>query len=465
MKTVLPIGNVHLRALFRLLLPIACVSPSLARAQTPNTPSTTSLPVSARASQDSAWITRALAQIRDRVIAENPAGEIARANRQRALARTNAAGQAAPLTFSAGLSEAPIATLDQGNLRAEVGRDFRTGGRRRAERELVSVDVREADIDIAIAARSASAEALQSAITAAALARIAARLSDEDAMLNGADETVRARFSTGDARYVDVLRLRTERLHVQSDRSATLADERLSRAGLHAQVKTVSRTATNATVDSLAALPLEDLWRALLPDLRNARVVDSLLQFTPDEMHAPVEESRALAERAMLVADQQSKVNGYAGLQRIGQANNGPTIGPSVGFTMSLPFTAARGNTLALQAADASIATLRSTRALARETARTRLEAALEHYAAQRMRLETFDAVLLRGAREERESALSSYRTGELSLTELLDFERAISRAEVERLRALIDAVDAFTAITRDADGSETTKHIARSER
>ena len=46
--------------------------------------------------------------------------------------------------------------------------------------------------------------------------------------------------------------------------------------------------------------------------------------------------------------------------------------------------------------------------------------------------------------RQERESALAAYRTGSLSLLELLDFERALSRAEIERIRALVDAADAW---------------------
>jgi outer membrane protein TolC len=54
------------------------------------------------------------------------------------------------------------------------------------------------------------------------------------------------------------------------------------------------------------------------------------------------------------------------------------------------------------------------------------------------------DAALLRGAREERESALAAYRTGSVSLLELLDFERALARAEIERVHALLEAVDAW---------------------
>ena len=64
-------------------------------------------------------------------------------------------------------------------------------------------------------------------------------------------------------------------------------------------------------------------------------------------------------------------------------------------------------------------------------------------YDAARARLETMDAVLLAGARREREAALASYRGGQLSLVEFLDFERAIGRADLARLEALVAAADA----------------------
>ena len=57
---------------------------------------------------------------------------------------------------------------------------------------------------------------------------------------------------------------------------------------------------------------------------------------------------------------------------------------------------------------------------------------------------------------EERESALAAYRTGSLSLLELIDFERALSRAEIERIRALIDAADALADLFGDDEASSS---------
>lgn len=463
MTNVLQYRYGRARSLLRWLFAGFCLHASLLRAQT--------IPIAGqpesivRTVTDSTFIVRALNQIRERAPAAHPLSEIARVNRERALFSARATGQAAPLTFSAGLSEAPIGALDQGNLRAEVARDLRTGARRRAERSVADADVRLADVEIEAAERAASADVFRSVVTAALLRRIDNRLNAEDVLLRDAEETVRARFSTGDARYVDVLRLRTERLHVQGDRSSVAADERLSRAGLNVLSNPATRSVMIALADTLATKPVEEYWRVLLPDLDSTRAVDSLLALSSTDKRLAVDELRAAAQVDLSAAERKSQLSGYAGVQRIGQANNGPTFGPSLGFTMTLPFTASRANALMNQAFVVSLSAVRETRRVNKATISAQLTAAVEQYRAQRTRLAVFDAALLRGAGEERESALSSYRTGELSLTELLDFERAMSRAEIERLRALIDAVDALADLSRDADNTESSKHIAQSER
>ena len=86
---------------------------------------------------------------------------------------------------------------------------------------------------------------------------------------------------------------------------------------------------------------------------------------------------------------------------------------------------------------------------------------ARERYEAARERLAGYDATLLRAAGEERESALAAYRTGDLSLLELVDFERALSRAEIDRLRAGLDALTALTDLLSGAPSTEGTTDLA----
>ena len=396
----------------------------------------------ARIAQDSARVSRALERVRGAARAGSPDLRAAHANVELAAARAAASGAVAPAFFSAGLSEAPASNLDQGNLRFEVGRDFMTGPRRKAQRTLADIEVRAASIAVALEERRLEGAVLRDVVRAAGARRIALRLAAEDQLLAGAEDGVRGRFSVGQARYVDVLRVRTERLRVQTDRSANLAEARGARAALAAMLARTDAGATlDAVIDTIAGDGLGEAWRAVLPTLPT---LDSLLAQSDAARLADVGAARTDAARALLLTEQRPQVSAYAGIQRIGQANNGPTLGPSLGVTVSLPFTAARANRLAIAAASQSIETARVVRDAALTKVRGRLEAARERYSAARERLETFDAALLRGARDERESALAAYRTGSLTLLELLDFERALSRAEIERIRALVDAADAW---------------------
>lgn len=396
----------------------------------------------ARTSLDSVRVSRALIGLRAAARLQSPALRAARSGVELATARAAASGLRAAATFSAGLSEAPARTLDQGNLRLEIGRDLFTAPRRQAERALADVDVRVATIDVSLEERRLDGIVLRDVVLAAGARRIARRLAAEDLLLAGAEDGVRGRFGVAQARYVDVLRVRTERLRVQTERSGTIADARGARARLAAVlVGSEALPTLDAVIDTVADVGLGDAWRGLLPSLPS---LDSLLAQSDAARMADVEAARTEASRALVLVEQRRQVNAYAGIQRIGQANNGPTFGPSFGVTMSLPFTAAQRNRLAAAAALQGVTTSRLARDAALSEARGRLDAARERYSAARERLETFDAALLRGARDERESALQAYRTGSLSLLELLDFERALSRAEIERTRALIDAADAW---------------------
>ncbi|MDV3295112.1 MAG: TolC family protein, partial [Brachybacterium paraconglomeratum] len=131
-------------------------------------------------------------------------------------------------------------------------------------------------------------------------------------------------------------------------------------------------------------------------------------------------------------------------------------VGPTLGVALSLPFTSAGGNRATQQATALMVDAARRQREATRTTLQATLAAARDRYDTARERLAVFDAALLRGAREERESALSAYRTGELSLLELLDFERALTRTEIVRLESRIAAMDAYADLIAGAAGEPT---------
>lgn len=408
----------------------------------------------AQSSPDTLAPPRLIAQLQATATASSPELASRRARLDAARARADATGFPQPLAFSAGVSEAPNGNLDQGNLRMEVGRDLFTGPRQRAERAVADADVTTAEASLGAAERRVRLTVLREAIRAAGARLVAGRLAAEDALLAGGEDGVRARFAVGQARYVDVLRLRTERLRVQTERAAALAEARaaaaalgglLGRTGVPGPVRSADDTRLAAMLDTLATPSLADVWRRVLPDdgVTDA-MLDSVIAIAGEVQLADADVARARAEGAVASAGRRPQVSALAGIQRIGQANNGPTLGPSIGVTVSLPFTASRANRRGAIADAQRIIAVEVSRVATHAAVRARVEAAAERYAAARERLAVFDAALLRGARDERESALASYRSGGLSLLELVDFERALARAEIDRIRALVEAAAAW---------------------
>ena len=121
--------------------------------------------------------------------------------------------------------------------RVDVGRELLTGGRRSAARALAESDVAAASARLALAERQVAALADRALVAAAGWSAVAGRLAAEDSLLTGAEASLRTRFAVGGARYVDVLRLRTERLRVQTDRASAATEalaERRTLEGLAA---------------------------------------------------------------------------------------------------------------------------------------------------------------------------------------------------------------------------------------
>jgi outer membrane protein TolC len=342
-------------------------------------------------------------------------------------------------------------------LRLEVSRDFLTGPRRQAERGIAEVDVKAADADIAAAERMTDASVVRAAVSAAIGRSILARLTQQDVLLSSAEENLRSRFSTGDSRYVDVLRMRTERLKIQGERNATMSETRIAEIQLASMLgQPAVHSTVNAQLDTLATMAWNQSFRKLLPQIPGS---DSLVALSAEVQARQIDEARVVAANALSVAQRKTQLNGYAGIQRIGQANNGPTIGPSVGISMTLPFTAARASERSLAAEREAATGAAIATESARSMARARIEIDVERFQSGVSRLESFDNAILVGAREERESALSSFRNGDLTLSELLDFERALSDAEIARLRALIETFDAWADLVGRDNSDVMTSH------
>lgn len=436
-----PPGPVHTRTYRAVVLAAALLMPALGSAQEGP----------------------AVAALREAVQRSNPELSARRAEVDAARARAGATGFGEPAVLSAEVEEIPGGIdLTGASVRVEVGREFISTARRHAARALATTDIRAAEASLAATCASLDAAVLRSLTGAAGWAAISRRLAAEDSLLVGAGEALTSRFSVGEARFVDVLRLRTERLRVQGDRARALAEARAARVAVQGLLGPVQGrdelidAAITETVPRLVSLPPA-------PD------PDSLLARSAAVLAAQVAVDRARAGRTLTAAEQRPRFSGAVGLQRFGGDEGGGTVGATLGGSVTLPSTARRASQAALASADAEIALAMAEVDATVTSVRADLAASLERYEAARTRLSTFDAALLRGAREEREAALASFRTGELSLIELLDFERALARAETERLRSLLDAADAladlFAAGTRDADRAEPSREGGNHDR
>jgi cobalt-zinc-cadmium efflux system outer membrane protein len=405
----------------------------------------TASPARAQTAADSA--------VRALVLRANPELAAARASVLAAQARVGATGFAPPLTLSAEAEEIPggIDLTGAGSLRVEVGHEFLSGRRRRAARALAATGVTGAEAALAGAERRVLADAERALARAAGWSAIARRLAAEDSLLAGAEEALRARFSVGEARYVDVLRLRTERLRIQTERAEALAEARAGRRVLEALAGSADTAGLAPVIDAAIA----ERGARLVTALPGAPAVEPLVAGSPAVRRAEAVLAAARAERQLLAAQQRPRVTASAGVQRFGGDAEGHAVGPTLGASVTLPSTARRANRAALAAADARIAAAAAERDAVLAGVRAEGVAAAERYEAARTRLATFDAALLRGAREEREAALAAYRTGGLSLVELIDFERALARAEMERLGAALDAADALRDLLASGSGTE----------
>jgi cobalt-zinc-cadmium efflux system outer membrane protein len=145
-------------------------------------------------------------------------------------------------------------------------------------------------------------------------------------------------------------------------------------------------------------------------------------------------------------------LSGSLGAQR--RFEGGETsFGPLLGASITLPFTAGRANRARTAAGELESRAAEAEREAERADVTAALRAALARYEAARERVMAFDTALLQGARDEREGALGTFRTGEMSLVEFLDFERALARAEIERLQARADVAEAYADLIGAANG------------
>ncbi|MBA4073243.1 MAG: hypothetical protein C0497_15690 [Gemmatimonas sp.] len=386
--------------------------------------------------------------LRTSVLASAPDITVRRAELRAAEARWRAAGFAPAAVLSLEAEDARNGRIDTGTPRFNVSRDLLSSIMRRALSATAEADVRVARVALAAAERQVVAQASRALYAAAAWRAIARRLAAQDSLLSAAESAVRARFGVGEARYTDVLRLRAERLRVQSDRAAAATEADVALFSLAALAGDSTAASNAVTAVDRASPSVAGGSVGADVELPPAPAVESLVAIAADVRLADARVVQAATERRLVLARQRPAVSARIGLQQIAaDGNRGTGLGPIVAAGISLPFTAGTANRAAVAAADAGTSAAAVARTATVTTTRAKISVSRARYESARQRFASFDAALLRGAREEREGALAAYRANDLSLIDLLDFERALSRVEIDRTQALLDALTALSEL------------------
>ena len=330
--------------------------------------------------------------------------------------------------------------VDQSQVFAGIEAPLLRGPAPRAARSAAERGRDLAALELQLAEQRAGARLRRGIATWAAAAASDQRLADADLILVDAEESLRSRFAVGDARYVDVLRIRTARVNLGTDRSL-----------LQATAATALEEVLGLFVsDSGRSSARELIGRASPPDVLAflAKATSGPDSSLVDSWQAALG-SRADAAVALSRARRGTTLQGFLGVQRFVDAAGTLVVGPAAGISLPLTFTAAGSTRSLVEEAEAQRAAV-----LAEAAGRRASLSALVRQAAIRRdaalgRVATIDGALLSGAQAERDAALAIYRTGELSLVEFIDFERALMQADISRIEALREAADAAAAINQ----------------
>lgn len=249
------------------------------------------------------------------------------------------------------------------------------------------------------------------------------------------EQMVSARLRTGGARYLDVLRARSERARIENDAVEGLRALREDRRALNTFLARGPEEPLEPA-DSLRYIPLADSLQSLLA---------SALSQRPRLRAAQLEVERSESQVGLARNGLMPSASVSAGLDRVPGAD-GPGIGGAISFTLPFaPWTSRRSRITEAQASSSG--------------ARTRLEAsrrdvdlavrnAFEAARSAEQQVQQFDRVLLADAADAIRTATQNYQAGQIDGLELFETLRTFRSIELEYIRALLNYELALTDLS-----------------
>jgi outer membrane protein TolC len=240
------------------------------------------------------------------------------------------------------------------------------------------------------------------------------------------EQMVTARLRTGGARYLDVLRARSERVRIENELFESERAVREDRRALNALMARAPDEPLTPT-DTLRYVPLTDSLDTVL---------QSALSQRPRLRAARLEVERGDSEIALARRDRWPATSLSAGLDRV-PGSDQPGFGGEVSFTLPfLPWTDGGSRIHVSKAAQGSA---QARLATATREVDSALRNAFESARSAERQVQQFDRMLLADASDAILTAVQNYQAGQIDGLELFETLRTYRSIELEHIRALLN--------------------------
>lgn len=251
------------------------------------------------------------------------------------------------------------------------------------------------------------------------------------------EEMVRVRIGTGGARYLDLLRLRAERVRLANDLIESERALQEHRQSLHV-LMAMPGDDPLAPADSLAFIPLADSLSIHLEEAIRSRPALKAARLELERERAGV----AAAKAGLLPSTEVSfGLDWIAGVDR-------PGWGGEVALQLPfMPWTDRRGR---VEEAEAAKGGAEAKLLAAERSLEATVRNAFTAVRSAERQLASFEGALLADAEDAMRAATQNYRTGQIDGLELFETLRSYRTIQIEHVRALLNyelaRTDLFTA-------------------
>ena len=333
--------------------------------------------------------------------------------------------EAPSLSYEAGKRGTPV-SREERETAVRLSQDLGAPGARGRAKEVARIDVA-----IAEANRESFALGLRGDVT-----RVYRRLQAdalglrtiESLRKTAADleQMVNMRLRTGGARYLDVLRARSERVRIEND---VVEAERALREDRRSLNTLMARAPDEpvVTADSLVYVPLADSLETVLRQALASR---------PRLRSARLEEERAGAQVALNRTGLLPSTSLSAGLDRV-PGSDSPGLGGEI--SISLPFAPWTDRRARISEARASQGIAQARLEAAERKVDLAMRNAFESARSAERQVQQFDRVLLADASDAIRTAVQNYQAGQINGLELFETLRTFRSIELEHIRALLN--------------------------